>query len=68
MVPEKTTTTTKSRDLWEELVCSVLGAGLSPDGERLPRLCQSSQPLCSSLRLLRVASTAQGRHQVLCES
>lgn len=40
----------------------VLGAGLSPDGEGLPRLWQPSQPLCS------LTSTAQRQHQVLCES
>lgn len=36
----------------EELMCKALGAGLCPDGERLPRWCQRLQPWCSSLQLL----------------
>lgn len=67
MVPEKKKKK-KSRDLCEELVCNVLGVGLSPDRERQPKLCQSLQPLCSSVHLLFVTSRAQGQHQVLCES
>lgn len=58
MVPEKKK---EKRDLREELVCNVLGAWLSPDGER------SLQPLCSSLQLLCVTTRAQGQHRVLFE-
>lgn len=39
-----------------------------PQTKRQPNLCQSLQPLCSSVHLLFVTSRAQGQHQVLCES
>lgn len=48
----------KRRGVREELVCSVLGAGLSLAGERPPS--PSQQLLC-------VAGRAQGQHRVRCE-
>lgn len=44
MVPEKK----ERRDLYEELECSVLGAGLSPEGDGLPG-CVSHCSLCAHL-------------------